>query len=237
MKWGGKREESAQLGLLGDLDRTEHTPQVTASPNAQRWTTREQVDMLLAHPRIQEVWPTGDYVAADPCAGTGQLMRYVDAVATSHGLVPPRYWGATELDAKLARSPARYRGALRHGVLRGKGYSVAWETGDAARLEEHAGVRLVITNLPWFNVFARLVGHWRDVAFPNALVIALCDDQERTRESARRWLEAGNMPALIAQLPGRQSFDGAEDGAYPWSVSWYVWRPGERRTTSEVILL
>lgn len=228
MRFGPKRAAHAQPSLLGEHDRIEHAPQSEAT-GFQRWTARAQVDALLAHPRIQELWPTGEYVAADPCAGTGQLMRHLDEAAPHYGLSVPREWLANELDPCVVPS---YRVADDELAPR-----IRWFYGDAARLSAHPEVAIVPTNLPWFGVFARLVGHWRAKAFPGALIVALCDDQERTRGSSRAWLEDENMPALIAQLPGRQHFDGASDAEYPWSCSWYVWRPGERRTTSEVILL
>lgn len=227
MKFTPNRLESAQVSLLGEHDRVEHAPQLNPSPASQRWTTRAQVEQLLAHPRIQELWPVGDYVAADPCAGTGQLMLHVDAIRRTK----PEAWLAWELDPALAVED-RYHSRDRYTRV----CRVNWRLGDAARIEPHAHVRLVITNLPWFGVFARLVGHWRTVAFPNATVIALCDDQERTREPSRKWLADGNMPYLRAEIPGRTRFEG-EMTDYPWSCSWYVWRPGERRSDSTVITL
>lgn len=227
MNFTAKRQESAQVSLLGEHDRIEHAPQ-TAPSGFQRWTTRAQVEQLLAHPRIQGLWPSGEYVAADPCAGTGQLMRHVDELLSRR----PESWLAWELDGGLVYNAQRYIGGVTVPWPR-----VHWTMMDAARLLSHPVVRVVVTNLPWFNVFFRLVGHWRTVAFPNALIVVLCDDQERTRESARQWLADGNMPALIAQIPGRTQFDPPGDGQYPFSCSWYVWRAGERRTTSEVIAL
>ena len=224
MNFTARRPGSSQLSLLGEHDQVEHAPQLAASRNSQRWTTRAQVEQLLAHPRIRELWPTGEYVAADPCAGTGRLVQHVDAVL---GSARPAAWWANELDPLLV-PPTSYE--TTHGRIQ-------WSCGDAARLGRVYSVGVVITNLPWFGVFARLVGRWRTVAFPHAVIVALCDDQERTREPSRKWLADGNMPYLRAEIPGRTQFDPPGDGQYPFSCSWYVWRPGERRSDSTVITL
>lgn len=221
-----------QLSLLGEHDRVEHRPELVADSRAQRWTTRTQVDLLLAHPRIQAIWPKGDYVAADPCAGTGQLMRHIDDAL---GDAKPLAWRAWELDGELISRPDTYQAWSRAYSLWYR--RVRWAWMDAALLSEQPAVDIVTTNLPWFNVWPRLVGHWRDVAFPLAPIIALCDDQERTRKPSLEWLREGNMPDIIAQLPGRQRFDGADDGDYPWSCSWYVWLPGSRNDESLTIML
>lgn len=221
--------------------RTEHTPEHPCALN-QRWTTRAQVKGLLSHPTIRELWealPDKKCIAADPCAGDGRLAQHVQDVCEILKMPAPWCWQLSTLETEHEH-PDVITDVSRvvDGKRQWQRVLTFYDRGvDAARLWKHNDVRLVITNLPWYGVFARLVGHWRDVAFPNALIIALCDDGERTRKPAIKWLSEGNMPAYQCWLPGRQHISGADDGDYPWPCSWYIWRSGERRTTTTTLQL
>ncbi len=242
MKYGAGKAVAEQATFGGhDFERRENTPG-KATAASRRWTTYAQVSALLAHPIIREIWPE-DAIAADPCAGSGVIPAYVTTACHEHKLPLPWRWRVSDI-AAAHELPTLMIAAERMTTL---GYpTTARYKHCARRLPAQESVDIVVTNLPWFGVWDSMVHHWRRVAFPNAVILALCDDQERRDGKLQwpkgngrpGWLADGNMPYAQLWLPGRQRFEGADDGKYPWTTSWGCWLPGDfNRTETRTVQL